>query len=607
MTAHDPQPFAPLVSELRTLREALLAAETANAAAIEAVHPAHRRSAANLVHYLELRRHDVRDLQERLSAAGLSSLGRAEAHVLASIEDVLGVLARLDGAEPVPPVAEVQRREGRRRLVGNTAALLGAAAASRSTRVMVTLPSEAATMPALVEEMAAAGMDVARINCAHDDPDAWRSMVDAVRTVRRTNGRAVRIAMDLGGPKLRTGPIRPGPRVVRIAPLREPHGHVLAPARIRLTAQPDHVAHDGVVIPVDDPAWASRRRVGDRIEFVDHRGAPRTWTVVEADEHGCVVEGVHTSYVGTGATLECFSGGVDAVAVGLLPEIELGLRVAPGDTLVLTGALDPVSSTRPGDVHRIGCSLPEVFARVRDGEPVWFDDGRIGGVVTASSSEQLEIRITEARRNGSRLKADKGINFPRSDLELDALTAKDLEDLDFVARHADVVNVSFVRDTSDVELIQRELAARNAGDVGLVLKIENARAFERLPELLLTAMRSRKVGVMIARGDLAVEVGFERLAEVQEEILWACEAAHIPTIWATQVLESMARTGRPSRAEITDAAMSDRAECVMLNKGPYVVEAIRALDSILLRMQHHQQKKRSLLRRLSAWDRTSSG
>ena len=82
---------------------------------------------------------------------------------------------------------------------------------------------------------------------------------------------------------------------------------------------------------------------------------------------------------------------------------------------------------------------------------------------------------------------------------------------------------------------------------------------------------------MIARGDLAVEVGFERLSEVVRQILALCEAAHVPAIWATQVLETLAKTGAPSRAEVTDAAAAQRAECVMLNKGPYILDAIRAL------------------------------
>ena len=115
-------------------------------------------------------------------------------------------------------------------------------------------------------------------------------------------------------------------------------------------------------------------------------------------------------------------------------------------------------------------------------------------------------------------------------------------------------------------------------------------------------MQRPRVGVMIARGDLAVESSFERLAEVQEEILWLCEAAHVPVVWATEVLDQLARTGRPSRAEITDAAMAQRAECVMLNKGPYVDVAIETLDDILRRMAGHQRKKAALLRPLRSWN-----
>ena len=131
-----------------------------------------------------------------------------------------------------------------------------------------------------------------------------------------------------------------------------------------------------------------------------------------------------------------------------------------------------------------------------------------------------------------------------------------------------------------------------------MLKIETTTAFEHLPSLLLAAMRGERVGVMSARGDLAVECGYERLAEIQEEILWFCEAAHVPVIWATQVLESLAKKGVPSRAEVTDAAMGERAECVMLNKGPHLVDAVRVLDDILRRMEAHQSKKSARLRRL---------
>jgi pyruvate kinase len=103
------------------------------------------------------------------------------------------------------------------------------------------------------------------------------------------------------------------------------------------------------------------------------------------------------------------------------------------------------------------------------------------------------------------------------------------------------------------------------------------------------------VGVMIARGDLAVEAGWAHLAQVQEEILWVCEAAHVPVIWATQVLERLAKKGLPTRSEISDVVMAERAECVMLNKGPYITETIRTLDRILKSMQSYQQKKATLM------------
>ena len=106
---------------------------------------------------------------------------------------------------------------------------------------------------------------------------------------------------------------------------------------------------------------------------------------------------------------------------------------------------------------------------------------------------------------------------------------------------------------------------------------------------------------MIARGDLAAEIGYERLAEMQEEILWICEAAGVPAIWATQVLENLVKDGVPSRGEMTDAAMAARAECVMLNKGPSVGQAIEVLDRLLARMDANVFKKTPTLRALQSW------
>jgi pyruvate kinase len=134
-----------------------------------------------------------------------------------------------------------------------------------------------------------------------------------------------------------------------------------------------------------------------------------------------------------------------------------------------------------------------------------------------------------------------------------------------------------------------------------VLKIETKRAVRNLPAIIVQSAARLPMAVMIARGDLAVELGYARLAEIQEEILWLCEAAHVPVIWATQVLEGLAKQGVPSRAEVSDVVLADRAECVMLNKGPYIAEAVGWLDDVLLRVQANQHKKSPQLRALRSW------
>lgn len=595
-----------LDSELRMLREALLQAEARRAPDIERTHVRHRASARNLVHYLALRRHDIRVLQTRLSAQGLSSLGRCEPHVLAAVDAVIGRA----GAGPAPmPRDDVPRLvDGRSQLDENASLLLGPEREARSTRIMVTMPSEAAGAPALVARMVESGMDVARVNCAHDDHGTWASMVRHVRAVGEGH---VRVAMDLAGPKLRTGAIEPGPRVRKVAPVRDARGRVVQPALVELrhadAAAGARASRPGATtIPVNDAAWLARRTGDEEISVVDGRGARRVWRMVEVFEGGCLVSVEQTTYVETGALLSVAAAVDDTVAVGELPEIEQAHRVHRGHHVVLTRSLDPWPAVPGASVHRIGCTLAEAFDGARPGERVFLDDGKLGGVVVRADPDEFEVRITEVRPGGAGLKAGKGINLPDTDLRIAALTDKDLADLPFVVAHADIVNLSFVRATSDVEQLLDELDRLGGAHLGVVLKIENAAAFENLPELLLAAMRHEVIGVMIARGDLAVEVGFERLAEVQEEILWLCEAAHVPVIWATQVLDTMARTGRASRAEVTDAAMSERAECVMLNKGPYIVEAIGTLDSILRRMREHQDKKRSLLRKLRSWDRSTA-
>ena len=230
-------------------------------------------------------------------------------------------------------------------------------------------------------------------------------------------------------------------------------------------------------------------------------------------------------------------------------------------------------------------------------------DGLIAGHIDDVLPQGLVMAVTRTPPEGQPLLAHKGINFPDTALQVSPLTDADLSALDFAAEHADIVGYSFVQRPSEIALLQEELEKRRPTKppMPIIGKIETKLAFINLPDMLVQAAGRNPFGVMIARGDLAVEIGYERMSEVQEEILWLCEAAHVPVIWATQVLESLVKRGMPSRGEFTDAAMANRAECVMLNKGRYIADGIRVLDNVLRRMEAHQVKKTPQLRPLAAW------
>ena len=600
-----------VIAQLWTLRESMQAYELSLKPLLQAIDSSYQLSACNLAHYLALRHSDRRDLQEWLSRVGLSSLGRAESHVMANLDKVLGILHRLTGQPWAPHSIDepVGIKSSHKLLERHTAELLGVAPSERVVRIMVTLPSEAAGDFGLIRRLVASGMDIARINCAHDGPVQWRAMAGHVRRAARSMGRPVRILMDLGGPKLRTGLIASEASVLRIRPLRDEFGVVVTPARLGLRVAGSARLVSGAAVHVGvDAQWLAQLKVGDHLDLKDARGAERTLVVVQQDEAGLLTECTHTAYLVPTTELRRRRAGTQQVCGGLtdLPSQDGTLHLARGASMRLTrGALDEPPRKRKGRAQRavpsVACTLPEVFEQVCVGERIWFDDGRIGGVIKKIDPAWLEVEITHARDSGEKLAGDKGINLPDSQLRLPALTEKDIEDLVVVAQIADMVGLSFVQQASDVETLRARLLQLGKPELGIVLKIETRRAFENLPALLFSAMASKTAGIMIARGDLAVECGYERLAEVQEEILWAAEASHMPVIWATQVLETLAKTGLPSRAEITDAAMGERAECVMLNKGPHITEAMRTLDDILRRMQDHQSKKRPLLRALRAW------
>jgi pyruvate kinase len=478
---------------------------------------------------------------------------------------------------------------------------------------MVTMSTEAASDYELVRNLLVSGMDCMRINCAHDNEEIWAGMIRNLKKAREETNRSCQILMDVAGPKLRTGPMKPGPAVIKCRPERDDFGRVVAPARLwlvptdKIEAIPPSAE---ACLPIVPSASLDCLHRGDDITFRDARGVRRTLRVARFEENRCLATMTQTAYFVPDLELRvtpragASKSRTFRMRLGPLPRKAQTLLLRPGDTLMLTRS---AAAGRPAQYDskgrlvrpaRIGVTMPEFFEHARAGEPIWFDDGKIGGVLRSVDSAAITVEITQARPQGERLGAEKGVNLPETRLQVSALTAEDLQTLKFIVRHADLVGYSFVRTETDVRQLQDRLSELGGQSLGVILKIETREAFDNLPRLILAAMRTRAVGIMIARGDLAVECGYQRLAEVQEEILWIAEAAHLPVIWATQVLETLAKKGMPSRSEITDAAVGERAECVMLNKGPYAVKAVEILDDILRRMEAHQEKKSAMLRKL---------
>ncbi|MCJ8167289.1 pyruvate kinase [Pontibacter sp. E15-1] len=600
-----------LIAQIDTLHQEAVALEEKFATAIDQVHPTFKKSARNLLHYLSLRKHDIRGLQESLSQLGLSSLGRAEGHVLASLQAVRHQLCHLQDCAPTKRPLAVSFHENVELLDANTEALLGPRPAKRSTRIMVTLPSEAAGNYELILRLLKAGMNCARINCAHDNEAVWLQMVHLIHQAEKETNTTCKILMDLMGPKLRTGPLEAGPRLITIRPAQNELGQTTEAANVWL-APPDAPPpkNTDAWLPVQ-AEWLAQLQENDKILFTDTRGRKRSFSIMRKEVNGVVAHLFKTSYIQTGTELRIKNKAVAArkTAVGELPATFSPIILKKDNLLQLTRELRPGEPARynaRGHVVQpahISCTLPEVFAQAKVGQPILFDDGKIEGIITEVSQDALLVKITYASEKGSKLRADNGINLPESAIRLNGMTKKDKQDLKFVAKHADIVNFSFVNYVEDVEALHKELRKLKAEKkLSVMLKIETKEGFRNLPRLLLATMKGYPAGIMIARGDLAVECGWLRLAEVQEEILWLCEAAHMPVVWATQVLETLAKKGRPSRAEITDAAMAQRADCVMLNKGPHVIQAIELLHDILVRMQEHQHKKTSMLRSLHVSD-----
>ncbi|RZC83071.1 hypothetical protein C5167_045853 [Papaver somniferum] len=620
-----------LLDRLKAVHLHISASEQWNLSRIELCHRNYLVSARNLIHYLALKCLDTEQLQEELSAIGLQNLETINPHVLASVYSGIQLLnnleSRLLDSEAEANSVDINhvffgdslkvskhknedfsRTSLRRRAVSYKESLLGPIQDGKPSHIMATVGNEAIECETLLGDLLSNGTTIFRINCAHGVPSVWSEIIRRIKRSSKMLEKPCRILMDLAGPKLRTDRMKEGPSVMKISPKKDATGSVILPAQVWLSyigfgSPPTHLSPD-VVLFVDNKHLLSSLEVGDVLKFCDTRGRKRSLKISKKCPVfagvGFMAECSRTSYVESGTKLRikkkhgCSSVG----KIVNVPAVEEFVRLKIGDLLIISR--DPCLASNEGSPvggPRVSCSSSYLYDSVKPGEPIAFDDGKIWGVIQGTSSSEIVVSITHASPKGSKLGPEKSINIPQSEIRFEGLTSKDLLDLEFIAEHADMVGFSFIRDVSDVIVLQQELEKRKLQKLGVVLKIETQGGFDKLPFLLLQAMHlPNPLGVMIARGDLAVECGWENLADIQEEILSICGAAHIPVIWATQVLESLVKSGLPTRAEITDVANGQRASCIMLNKGKYITGAVSTLDSIL--RSSGSQKMKSKLKSL---------
>lgn len=559
---------------------------------IGAALPDHRRSAANLAHYLGLRKQRVRQLQLDLAALGLSSLGRSEGHVHDALVRLGGWLGMRPQRGRRRAAAELDTTEAETQLHANTRALFGPHPADRHVYIMVTAPDAAEVTPRWADKVLRAGANLLRINAAHESPEQWRHMVDVVRARATALGRSVRVFVDLPGPKLRAEIRRTQVPVLHFARNKDRFGRTAGPTVLELV--PKFTARPQVPVPA---AWHGRLRAGDRLRLRDAGGRARELVVRSSRAPAVRAECMQSLYIRPGLAVEWRRNGrrLGRGRIGAIPREPCEVRLDRGDRFLLN---ESGRARGSGGVPVLQCPEPGVLRQIRRGERVVLDDGRIVAVAERVDARGVLCRVTQTARSPARLRSGKGLAFPDSHISLPALGPEDEAALAFAIAHADGVEASFVNSRRDVSRIVARLQSQARPGFGLVLKLETQGAIRNLPDILFAVLRYRPAGLMIARGDLAVEASFEQLAELQEEILGFGEAVHLPVIWATQVLDSLAHTGVPTRSEMTDAAMSMRAECVMLNKGPFVAEATRMLARVIRDMEPRQYKKRALFTKL---------
>lgn len=569
---------------------------------------AHRHSLFNMQDYLSLKKHDLRELQEMLSMLGLSSLGKSHFHLMYTIDRQLALLALLR-KESFDAFSEAVGYDEAYALMRRRAAFLKPRSSedSFSPSVMITLPSDAAQNTEFIANLSGGHIDICRINTAHDDVEVWQEMADMIAELNRTSRKEnpIKIYVDLAGPKFRTGPIRQVSASFKVS-WRKVQSVTLVPKSSGLETSrvqsDDRELPQKVVIVVPDAFYATLQNA-DTVVMEDSEQRRRQCAVLSWNPLLCRIE-VKSVLVESATRLVSLSQGhllAETCPVNI-PMLDEHIRLYPGDRLFMTNRHMEGHGRGPTVYDAvISCLSDDFLPFVRLGDTIYIDDGAIALAVMQINDDGIVGEVLKAKPKGNVLRSEKGINFPDSDICMSALTKDDSEILEEIVPYANIIGISFAQESEDVEALKGYLNERGRSDIGIIAKIETRKAVRNLPMILIALMSQKNSGVMLARGDLAIEVGFENLSRVQEEIFNLCEAAHIPVIYATQILENLMKKNLPSRSEIIDATTAQRADCIMLNKGPFAKEAVETLHRILTTTQHLYVKNKPLLHTIEVW------
>ena len=474
-----------VLKQLEEIHNRMLKAEDLKKNKINGVKAQFRNSAINLVDYLALRSKNIEVLQKQLHFMGLSSLASSESHIKTQVINIMEWLGHKETT-----TNEINATTGLKQLQQNISTLFGKSEIDEAPPIMVTFSTDFGEDFQMMCDLLKNGMQIARINCAHDEEYTWVKMIENLKKAVAKMNMPCKVYMDLAGPKIRT----------QITGKKEKHAK---------------------------------------------------------------------------------------------------LKVELGDEIILT---DTEQKAVKGK-KIIRCTLPGIVEQLKPEHCVFFDDGLFEAVVQSVVGKQATLKIVRISSKKSVIKSQKGINFPDTIFQINPITDYDKKCLPFIAQNADMVGFSFINNANDMQELQERMSQLNKPELPIVAKIETNQAVNNLPSIILQGMKHNLMGIMIARGDLAVEIGFERLSEIQDEILWICEAAHTPVIWATQVLESMNKHGLATRSEITDATHAAEADCVMINKGGHTMEVLKTLHNIRSRSRKNNYKNRRLFRKLSIAER----